>query len=145
MRAALLAAGHLKPDGHVASHPQRGAWRAAVQGALPKRERAGLPAHSLQAAMDAVFQVLDRHKVNLTRVSIAIVSTNAISQELDVAYGYHAATCEHIAASLAFFERHMPSRPGAAAAAAAARPKASATAKAAPRTKKRAVVTSRRT
>ena len=145
VRAALLAAGHLKPDGHVASHPQRGAWRAAVQGALPKRERAGLPAHSLQAAMDAVFQVLDRHKVNLTRVSIAIVSTNAISQELDVAYGYHAATCEHIAASLAFFERHMPSRPGAAAAAAAARPKASATAKAAPRTKKRAVVTSRRT
>ena len=65
-----------------------------------------------------------------------------------MAYGYHAATCEHIAASLAFFERHMPSRPeaAAAAAAAAARPKASAavTSKAAPRTKKRAVETSGR-
>ena len=62
-----------------------------------------------------------------------------------MAYGYHAATCEHIAASLAFFERHMPSRPEAAAAA-AARPKASAavTSKAAPRTKKRAVETSGR-
>ena len=62
VHAALLAAGHLKPDGAVASHPQRGAWRAAVQGALPKRERAGLPAHSLQAAMDAVFQVPDSIK-----------------------------------------------------------------------------------
>ena len=63
-----------------------------------------------------------------------------------MAYGYHAATCEHIAASLAFFERHMPLRPEAAAAAAAARPKASAavTSKAAPRTKKRAVETSGR-
>ena len=57
-----------------------------------------------------------------------------------MAYGYHAATCEHIAASLAFFERHMPSRPGAAAVVAAARPKVSVAAKAAPRTKKRAVV-----
>ena len=72
-------------------------------------------------------------------VSLATVSTDAVSQELDVAYGYHAATCEHITASLAFFERHMPSRPGAAVA--AARPKASAAAKAEPRTKKRALVT----
>ena len=43
VHAVPLAAGHLKPDGAVASHPQRGAWRAAVQGALPKRERAGCP------------------------------------------------------------------------------------------------------
>ena len=70
VHAALMAAGHLKPDGHVASHPQRGAWRAAVQGALPKRERTGLPAHSLQAAMDAVFQVLDSHQVGIAIVSL---------------------------------------------------------------------------
>mmetsp|Transcript_51583 Transcript_51583/g.85544 ORF Transcript_51583/g.85544 Transcript_51583/m.85544 type:complete len:330 (-) Transcript_51583:456-1445(-) len=84
IQAELLAAGYLKPDGNVAHHPQRGTWRAVVQAALPKKDRWGLPQRSLQVAMDAVFQ------------------------ELDVAYGYHAATCEHIQATLAFYERHLP-------------------------------------
>ena len=55
---------------------------------------------------------------------------DAVFQELDVAYGYHAATCEHIAASLAFFGRHMPARSEAAATA-----KAKPATKTAPRTK----------
>ena len=86
VRSSLLAAGHLRADGHVASHPQRGNWSAAVREALPRKARTGLPGQNLQAAMDAVFQ------------------------ELDVAYAYHAATCEHIDASLAFFARHLPSK-----------------------------------
>ena len=32
---------------------------------------------------------------------------DAIFQELDVAWGFHAATCEHIGATVRFFDRHL--------------------------------------
>lgn len=97
VQASLVAAGFVKSDGNVASHPHRGDWRAAVLGGLPRKERDSLPSRSLQAAMDAVFQ------------------------ELDVAWGFHAATCEHIEATIAFFERHLPAAAAATAPAPAAK------------------------
>ena len=81
LHAALSRAGYLKDD-LLASHPRRGTWRDAVRAAMPK-DRALLPQRSLEVALDAVFQ------------------------ELDLAWGFHAATCEHAAATMRFFARHI--------------------------------------
>ena len=48
---------------------------------------------------------------------------DAVFQELDVAWGFHAATCEHIDATIAFFDRHLlAAAPATAPAPAAKRP-----------------------
>ena len=81
LHAALSRAGYLKDDA-LASHPRRGTWRDAVRAALPK-DRSLLPQRSQEVALDAIFQ------------------------ELDVAFAFHANTCEHAAATMRFFERSI--------------------------------------
>ena len=81
LHAALLRAGYLTNDA-LASHPRRGTWRDAVRAALPK-DRSLLPQRSQEVALDAIFQ------------------------ELDVAFAFHANTCEHAAATMRFFERSI--------------------------------------
>lgn len=83
VHAALVRAGHVDGEGLVRKHPSRGAWREAVLAALGT-DRSRLPQRSLQVAMDGIFA------------------------RLDAAYAYHASTCEHVQATLAFFERHRP-------------------------------------
>ena len=82
VHAALTARGWLEPDGSLASHPRRGVWRTEVERALP-RDMSTLPGHSVKLAMDCIFQ------------------------QLDVAYGFHAATCEHMGETVAFFRRSL--------------------------------------
>ena len=53
-----------------------------MRAALPK-ERSLLPQRSQEVALDAIFQ------------------------ELDVAFAFHANTCEHAAATMRFFERSI--------------------------------------
>ena len=81
LHAALSRAGYLKDD-MLAAHPRRGTWRDAVRAALPK-DRSLLPQRSQEVALDAIFQ------------------------ELDVAFAFHANTCEHAAATMRFFERSI--------------------------------------
>ena len=88
VRQRLIAAGHI--DGRtsiILKHPSRGAWRDPVRQALESgagtsaTRRAGLPQGSLQLTMDAIFA------------------------RLDLAYAYHASTCEVANQTLAFFAR----------------------------------------
>ena len=89
VRDALVAAGHI--DGRtsmVRTHPSRGTWRDAVRAALEGggsgRHAESLQQGSLQLTMDGIFA------------------------RLDLAYGYHASTCEVANKTLAFFERLAP-------------------------------------
>lgn len=91
LQEALLRAGYLnKETMFVQTHPQRTLWSSVVRSALPKSSsstaRQGLALSSMQVTLDGVFQ------------------------ELDVAYAYHAATCEHIEKTIDFFMRHMHRR-----------------------------------
>lgn len=86
VRAELVRAGFINDaTSMVVSHPSRGTWRDAVRRGLldehGKQRSDRLPQGSLQLAMDAVFA------------------------RLDLAYAYHASTCEHIEATADFFHR----------------------------------------
>ena len=85
VRDALVAAGYVdRMSGKVLAHPSRGKWREPVLSALTdkKLRRDSLPQRSLQLAMDAIFA------------------------RLDLAYAYHASSCEHMDATLDFFRSH---------------------------------------
>ena len=83
VRDALVLAGHVdSKTSHIVSHPSRGKWREVVLGALSKFGRESLPQRSLQVTMDAIFA------------------------RLDLAYAYHASSCEFIDSTLVFFKQH---------------------------------------
>ena len=88
VRAELVRLGKVdQKNSKVLSHPRREEWREAVQRGLldehGKPRRNDLPQRSLSVAMDAIFA------------------------RLDLAYAYHASTCEHIESTIAFFRRSV--------------------------------------
>ena len=84
-RDALVNAGHVDAkSSRVLAHPSRGKWREPVLGALSRFGRDALPQRSLQVTMDAIFA------------------------RLDLAYAYHASSCEFIDATISFFSTHSP-------------------------------------
>ena len=90
IRDALMQAGYVNSaTSQVVSHPSRGKWREPVLGALSRFGRESLPQKSLQVAMDSIFA------------------------RLDLAYAYHASSCELINATLAFFQQHAAAGGGA--------------------------------
>ena len=86
LQQALIRAGFVDRGSlMVTKHPSRGSWKDVVKAPLEeshrKRRAGALPQDSLQVAMDGVFA------------------------RLDLAYAYHASTCEFIDRSIAFFHR----------------------------------------
>ena len=84
VRDGLVKKGYVDKSTYmIKSHPSRGAWRETVLKALDKGKKQGLAQHSLQVTMDGIFA------------------------RLDLAYAYHASTCEVVNRTLVFFERHL--------------------------------------
>ena len=81
LHAALSRAGYLKADAARVAPAPRHVARRRPRGAA--KDRSLLPQRSQEVALDAIFQ------------------------ELDVAFAFHANTCEHAAATMRFFERSI--------------------------------------
>ena len=83
VRDALVAAGHIdNATFMVRKHPSRGSWRDPVLAALSSKAKKGSSSGPpLQEVMDGIFA------------------------RLDLAYAYHASTCEHVDKTIAFFQR----------------------------------------
>ena len=83
VRDALVAAGHIdNATFMVRKHPSRGSWRDPVLAALSsKAKKVSSSGPPLQEVMDGIFA------------------------RLDLAYAYHASTCEHVDKTIAFFQR----------------------------------------
>ena len=91
VRNALVRAGRVDAQtSRVVSHPRREEWRDAVRNGLldahGKQPRTGLPQKSLSLAMDSIFA------------------------RLDLAYAYHASTCEFADRTVQFFGAHAAAR-----------------------------------
>ena len=88
VRAELVRAGKLdERTSRLRSHPRREEWREAVRRGLMDEHgrirRDELPQKSLALAMDGIFA------------------------RLDLAYAFHASTCEHAAGTVAFFRKAL--------------------------------------
>lgn len=87
VRDALVRSGRVDAQtSRVISHPRREEWREAVRKGLldehGKQPRNGLPQKSLSLTMDSIFA------------------------RLDLAYAYHASTCEYAQRTVQFFGAH---------------------------------------